>query len=120
MIPVLFLLIIHVFSGLTHAVAESFDTPTSVMVSKENQSVFSVGSTPDWVVSYETPFECTPPKPSEVNSQCLLIETQENWLEKAVYRHVAVKVFTQAGIEQDSEIAITFEPPYEKAIIHSI
>lgn len=120
MIPVLFLLIVQVFFSLTNAVAEPVSTPISVIVSKENQNVFSVGQVPDWVISHEVALEYVPPKPSEVNSQCLLLDRQENWLEKATYVHIADKGFTQTGIENLSEISIILEPAYQQAIVHYI
>ncbi len=61
-----------------------------------------------------------PVKPSQVNLQYLLIDTQKNWEEKTLYRHFAIKALTQSGIEKVSQLKIDFDPSYSQVVVHAI
>ena len=78
------------------------------------------GPLPKWVTYIDFPKDEVPVKPSQTNNQCLLIDSQENWNEKAHYIHVAVKPLTQRGIEAISTVEVDFDPAYEKAAVHMI
>jgi hypothetical protein len=80
----------------------------------------SKGATPLWVRSYDFPLEAVSAKPSQVNLQYLLIDTQRNWEEKALYRHFAVKMLTQIGVEKISQLKIDFDPSYTHVVVHAI
>lgn len=81
---------------------------------------YSKADAPAWVKPYDFPLEAVPVKPSQVNLQYLLIDTQRNWEEKTLYRHFAVKALTQSGIETISQINIDFDPSYCQVIMHAI
>lgn len=80
----------------------------------------SEGIAPSWVKSHDFPIEALPIKSSHVNLQYLLIDTQKNWVEKTLYRHFAVKVLTQSGVEKISQLNIDFDPSYCQVIVHCI
>lgn len=86
----------------------------------DQNALHSKGPAPSWVKLYNFPLEPVPIKPSQTNLQCLLIDTQRNWDEKSFYKHVAVKVLTQSGIRQISQISIDFDPSFSKLIFHDI
>ncbi len=74
---------------------------------------------PSWVKSYDFPLDVVQTKPSQVNLQYLLIDTQRNWEEKILYHHFAVKMLTQSGIEKISQLKIDFDPSYTQVVMHS-
>lgn len=78
------------------------------------------GNAPLWVKPYDFPLGTVPIKPSQVNLQYLLIDTQRNWEEKTLYRHFAVKALTQSGIERISQLKVDFDPSYTQVVMHSI
>lgn len=80
----------------------------------------SKGIIPSWVKRYDFPLEAVSLKPSQVNLQYLLIDTQRNWEEKTLYNHFAVKTLTQSGIEKISRLEIDFDPFYIQVIVHAI
>ncbi len=80
----------------------------------------SKGVMPSWVKPYNFSLDAVPVKPSQVNLQYLLIDTQRNWEEKSLYRHFAVKTLTQSGIEKISQLKIDFDPSYTQVVVHAI
>lgn len=76
--------------------------------------------TPSWVQLYGFPLEALPVKPSQVNLQRLLIDTQRNWEEKTLYRHFAIRALSQNGIEKVSQVEIDFDPSYTQVVMHTM
>ena len=83
----------------------------------DQNALCSKGTTPHWVKSCDFPLDAIAVKPSQVNLQYLLIDTQRNWEEKTLYRHFAVKTLTQIGVENISQLNIDFDPSYCKVVI---
>ncbi len=81
---------------------------------------YSVGEVPEWVKVYECPVEEVAVKPSQVNVQYLLNDSQKNWETKTAYCHVAVKALTQNGIEEISQVQIDFNPAYYQIVVHAM
>ena len=50
----------------------------------------------------------------------LLLDRQENVAPAAFYRHEVRKITSEAGVQNGAAISVTFDPSYEKLIIHSI
>lgn len=73
-----------------------------------------------WVQPSTFSLEPIPLKPSQVNVQHLLIDTQRNWEEKTTYYHRAIKVLTQNGVEHISQLKIDFNPSYQNIVMHAI
>lgn len=80
----------------------------------------SQGPAPLWITSHGLPKEISPTKPSQVNLQYLLIDTQRNLGEKTSYRHFAIKALTQSGTESISQIKVDFDPSYTQVVMHDI
>ncbi|WPP51782.1 DUF3857 domain-containing protein [Catalinimonas niigatensis] len=52
--------------------------------------------------------------------QYLLIDEQVNLKRETIYRHYAVKVLNADGIQSMSDISLTFDPSYQKLLMHDI
>ncbi|MBS0604443.1 MAG: DUF3857 and transglutaminase domain-containing protein [Verrucomicrobia bacterium] len=85
----------------------------------EEESIF-LGPPPAWVKQCDFPLEPVPLKPSQVNLQYLLTDTQCNWIEKSHYYHFAIKALTQVGVGHLGQLDIDFSPSYEKVVVHTI
>ncbi len=95
--------------------------PFFAMSSEMNQEKqCSTGAAPSWVKLYDFPVEPVSVKPSQVNYQQLLIDTQRNWDEKTTYRHYATKILTQSGVQTLSQLSFDFDPSYCQVIVHAI
>ncbi len=86
----------------------------------DQSAQYSTGPIPSWVKPYDFPLDTIPLKPSQVNLQYLLIDTQQNLEEKTFYRHVALRTLTQSGIEDISQLQIEFNPSYSQIVMHEI
>lgn len=86
----------------------------------DNISNFEKGPTPEWVEECEVQLEPILLKPSQVNTQQLLIDTQRNIEEKTLYWHFANKPLTQNGVGIVAQFNIDFNPYYQKLIVHKI
>ncbi len=75
---------------------------------------------PAWIMPIAVPTEAISLKPSQVNLQCLLIDTQKNWEEKNTYHHVAIKAITNRGVENISQLKINFDPAFTSVNMHAI
>jgi len=87
---------------------------------EEDSSKFSTGPAPAWVKPCDYPLEPIPPKPSQINLQLLLADEQKNWEEKSIYIHRAIKILSQAGAENFTQLSFEFDPSYESLIVHAI
>lgn len=96
-------------------------SPLFLIGAAEDQNArHSKGASPSWIKSFDVPLEPVPIKPSQVNLQYLLLDSQRNWEEKTFYRHFIVKALTQNGIEKISQLKIDFDPSYCHVIVHAI
>lgn len=50
----------------------------------------------------------------------LLGDNQKNVEEKISYSHIAMKIISEAGVENASQVSIEYNPEYEKLLLHSI
>ncbi len=80
---------------------------------------FEMSPVPEWVKECEFPLE-TPVKPSQVNVQHLLTDTQRHCENQTLYWHFATKALTQAGVGQIAQFNINFDPSYQKLLVHKI
>lgn len=81
---------------------------------------FEKSPAPTWVKECEFPLEPVPIKPSQVNVQHLLTDTQRNIEEKILYWHFVTKALTQTGVDQIAQFNVSFSPSYQKLVIHKI
>ena len=89
-------------------------------ISVDQNTLHSKNAAPSWVKPCDFALDAIAAKPSQVNLQYLLIDTQRNWEEKTLYRHFAVKTLTQSGIEQISQLKIDFDPSCTQVVMHDI
>lgn len=47
-------------------------------------------------------------------------EKQVNLAQEAVYHRVAIRILSEAGVQNNSEVSIEFDPSYEQLVIHSV
>jgi transglutaminase-like putative cysteine protease len=47
-------------------------------------------------------------------------EKQVNLAQQAVYHRIAIRILSEAGVQNNSEISLDFNPSYEQLVIHSI
>jgi transglutaminase-like putative cysteine protease len=47
-------------------------------------------------------------------------EKQVNLAQQAVYHRIAIRILSEAGVQNNSEISLDFDPAYEQLVIHSI
>ena len=83
-----------------------------------SQTQIKKSPTPNWVnsISYDD---------KDVNSenggfQYLLLDYQDNFLEEASYKHIAIKLINSNGIQSNSDITVVFDPSYQKLYFHSL
>ncbi len=81
---------------------------------------FSIAPTPEWVRRYDFALEPVQKKSAQDSVQYLLVDTQKNWKEQAFYVHFALRVLTQSGVQEISQLAIPFEPPFQRLALHGI
>ncbi|MGH2612708.1 MAG: DUF3857 domain-containing protein [Rhabdochlamydiaceae bacterium] len=83
-------------------------------------NTFATGHPAPWVKCFE--YELAPPtvKPSQVNVQYLVIDTQRNWEEKTIYKRCGIKPLTQAGVEEVSHLKLLYNPAFQNVCVHSI
>lgn len=84
------------------------------------ENIYSKGPPPSWVKKYDFPLTPIDVKPSQVNLQYLLIDTQRHWEKKTTYCHYAVKALTQSGVEDISTLHIDFAPSHRRVVVHCI
>lgn len=79
----------------------------------------SIGPPPAWVKPCN--FEKNPAiKPSQNHTQMLLIEDQELWEEKAFYYRRVFKILNEAGAQNFHRIKITFNPSFQRVVMHTL
>ena len=84
----------------------------SAEISDHASDVFSTGQPPPWVQPVDYDLSPATVKPSQVNVQYLLIDTQRNWEEKTVFKQTAIKPLTQACVEEVSHLKLVFNPAF--------
>ncbi len=84
---------------------------------ENERDLYSEAPTPAWVAPIDFPFAS---ETKDSHLQFLLIDCQEFWPEQMEYFHVAVKAFTQIGVEAIAQVEIDFEPAFQKLIVHEI
>jgi hypothetical protein len=85
------------------------------------QAQVSKTARPDWVYKIQTPYEAKVNFSSISNGYYYIIYDDQYHLEKKTeYVHYAIKVLTDAGVQEASEISVDFQPSYQKLEFHSI
>ncbi|WP_443939119.1 DUF3857 domain-containing protein [Pedobacter sp. MW01-1-1] len=89
-----------------------------IFAQKPNVSIKT--ETPNWIQK----FTLVNKKPSDVDIQdgyyLYLSEFQNNLESKEQYVHIIRKISSNTGVQNGSEISVSFNPSYEKLVFHSI
>lgn len=97
--------------------------PIALLAAPPQENVtnhYSQGPIPDWVKLCDFSLESIAPKPSQVNWQSLLLDTQTHLETHALYWHRVVKMLSLTGVEQNGQISFDFDPDYQKVTVHMI
>lgn len=77
--------------------------------------------TPSWVNSITPPYQTKVDEGSISNGYYYILFDNQFHLEKKVeYIHYAIKVLSDAGVQEASEISVDFDPSYQKVEFHHI
>jgi hypothetical protein len=81
----------------------------------------SVGPTPEWVRKVKIEKRNEPNASQVAEGYTYLVRDFQDHIGKQIaYYHYARKIFTETGVQNASEISITYDPAYETLIIHEI
>lgn len=73
-----------------------------------------------WIQTFYLNREALPPAGQESGVYYLLLEKQENVELQEVYHRYSYKFLNNEGIQQNADIAVTFDPTYETLIFHDV
>lgn len=75
---------------------------------------------PAWVTENRTMYTGTLDKEAEDGYIDLVYEKQFNLAEQAVFVKHSSKILSAAGVQNNSEVSVTFDPTYQQLLLHSI
>ena len=78
----------------------------------------SIKSAPAWVTSYKPDLDAKPDAKSASGSYYLLIDKQDHVEKQTDFRHYAYKLLTSEGVQQMSDISVSFDPSFQKLTFH--
>jgi hypothetical protein len=83
---------------------------------------YSIGPAPDWVTDVKADTRAHEPDDVSEGIYYLLLDNQTyiNTVTVQYYVHYALKLINKTGVEENSQIAITFDPSYEYITLHKI
>ncbi|CAM4085789.1 Protein of unknown function [Pedobacter westerhofensis] len=77
-------------------------------------------TSPPWLVKIDTSTTALPPKSVTDGYYTALLERQNHAELKESYTHVIRKIVSGAGVQNGSEISVTYDPSYQKLTFHQI
>lgn len=82
---------------------------------------FSTAAKPGWLVPYR-PDASLATNTKEVSDgyYMLLFEEQYHVEQKTIYRHIIRQIISEAGIQNGSQINVSYNPEYEKLQVHEV
>ncbi len=90
-------------------------------IPQENATAYyTQAAIPDWVKFCDFSLDPVDPKPSQVHSQCILLDTQTHLATHTLYWHRVVKVLSSHGVEHNGQISFDFNPGHQKVSVHMI
>lgn len=92
----------------------------SLEIRDDTSDTITIGQPAPWVRMVDYELAPATVKPSQVNVQYLLKDTQRNWEEKTLFKRVAVKPLTQIGVEDVSHFKLLYNPAFTQVAVHSI
>ena len=73
-----------------------------------------------WIQNFSFNNEALPPAGQESGIYYLLLERQKHVRLQEVYHRYAYKFLTNEGVQQNADIAVTFDPSHETLIFHNV
>jgi transglutaminase-like putative cysteine protease len=73
-----------------------------------------------WVEPQSFDAAALPPEGQEAGSYYLLVDYQDHAQLKEGYRHYVYKVLTSQGLQDMSDVSISFDPSYEQLTVHTL
>ena len=102
--PLFTLCLLIAFSAATHAVVP----------------VVHISPKPSWISAYK-PYVTKPAdRDIENGAYSALIEEQVNVEEEATYNHFITQIVSASGVQNNSEISVSFDPSYQRLDFHDI
>ena len=93
--------------------------PVSEVIGKDSKALIS--PVPSWVILKKTPIDFVKPDNKSYGGYYyLLVDIQENISVETTYSHFAIKLFNSDGIQNMSDISVSFDPQYQKLRFHEI
>jgi hypothetical protein len=93
--------------------------PFLTLFSQNNKPLISAA--PAWVTNNSIDYtNASLDKEAEDGSVDLDFEKQVNLNEQSVYIKHSIKILSEAGVQDNSEVTINFDPNYQQLIIHTI
>jgi hypothetical protein len=112
---------------LLNHIGESFHYPFLLVSIIFSTCCFAVNTgikiapAPSWLTDVSLTDTMTFDKPSiSTGYYYLMFNSQENVPEKQFFRHSSIKLLTSEGVQEMSDLSISFDPAYQKLIFHSI
>ncbi len=75
---------------------------------------------PDWVKTIKSNESSENDEKNAGSFLYLLLDNQDHIDRKEFYRHRSLKVFNTEGIQEVSDVNISFDPTYQKVLIHNV
>jgi len=73
-----------------------------------------------WIRKMDIDKDALPPAGQESSYYYLLLDAQEHVSEQEQFVHNAYKILTNEGVQQMSDLSVTFDPSYEQVIFHTL
>lgn len=73
---------------------------------------------PEWV--QKVTFEESKTSENGAGYRYLLIDLQDHIVKKTVFRHFAIKILNEEGIQSMSDLDFSYDPSYQKLILHKV
>lgn len=79
------------------------------------------GPAPEWVVRSHFPYQ-SDGKDGEADGaeQYLLLDLQKHAEKKSTYEELAIRVLTEAGVEDHSQLSVDFQPSFQSVVWHHL
>ncbi|MGC3996660.1 MAG: DUF3857 domain-containing protein [Anaeromyxobacter sp.] len=82
---------------------------------------FDVGPAPAWVIPERADLAAAPPADLAGGVDYLLVDEQVNATGPVErYRHLVMRVLSPSGVENASEVSTSFDPAYERLVLHGV
>ena len=93
----------------------------SLAISNAQNSKVGTAAPPSWVLPVTTDYTSVSQNNASTSGYYyLLVNFQENVKVQQDFKHLAIKILNNDGVQEMSDISIDFDPNYQKLLFHSI